>query len=59
MRTAVYIDEFNMYYGVLKKTEYKWLDVRKLMESMFPGEPITDIKYFTAAVQNVPRNPTQ
>lgn len=59
MRTAVYIDGFNMYYGVLKKTPYKWLDVRKLMELMFPGEAITDIKYFTAAVKNVPRNPTQ
>lgn len=59
MRTAVYIDGFNMYYGVLKGTAHKWVDLRKLMETLFPGETITEIKYFTAAVANVPRNPTQ
>ena len=26
MRTIAYIDGFNLYYGLLKGTPYKWLD---------------------------------
>ena len=31
-RTAVYIDGYNLYYGRLRGTPYKWLDVVKLFE---------------------------
>ena len=27
MRTFVYVDGFNLYYGVLKGTPWKWLDL--------------------------------
>lgn len=30
MRTAVYVDGLNLYYGVLKNTPYKWLNVHSL-----------------------------
>ena len=30
MKTTLYIDGFNLYYGVLKGSPYKWLDVVKL-----------------------------
>jgi uncharacterized LabA/DUF88 family protein len=30
MRTAIYIDGYNMYYGVLKNSPYKWLDIHAL-----------------------------
>jgi hypothetical protein len=34
MRTYVYIDAFNLYYGALKGTPYKWLDVKALFGSI-------------------------
>ncbi len=27
MRTNVYVDAFNLYYGCLKGTPYRWLDL--------------------------------
>lgn len=33
LRTRVYIDGYNFYYGCLKGTPYKWLDVLQLFES--------------------------
>ncbi len=50
-RTNVYIDGFNFYYGCVKGTEYKWLDLRKFTEAMLPGHNIQSIKYFTAKVK--------
>ncbi|HHT9772358.1 TPA: NYN domain-containing protein, partial [Legionella pneumophila] len=29
-RTTIYIDGFNLYYGCLKRTSYKWLDLKAL-----------------------------
>jgi len=28
-RTVIYIDGFNLYYGALRGTPYKWLDIEK------------------------------
>lgn len=50
----VYIDAFNLYYGALKKTPYKWLNVRAMCEQLFAGEDIRKIYYCTANVK--PRN---
>ncbi|PIQ60301.1 MAG: hypothetical protein COV99_11795 [Bacteroidetes bacterium CG12_big_fil_rev_8_21_14_0_65_60_17] len=50
MRTNVYIDGFNLYYGALRKTAYKWLDVRRMCEKILPRNQIAQIKYFTARV---------
>lgn len=33
LRTRVYIDGYNLYYGCLRKTAYKWLDVLTLFET--------------------------
>ena len=30
MRTIVYVDGFNLYYGAVRGTPYKWLDLRAL-----------------------------
>lgn len=57
MRTTVYVDGFNLYYGVLKGTPYKWLDLQKLFESALPQNQIEQIHYFTAKVQAHPSNP--
>ena len=51
MRTYIYIDGFNFYYGAVKDTQYKWLNFKKLFESLLaPSHQILSIKYFTAIV---------
>jgi hypothetical protein len=49
-RTRVYIDGFNLYYGAVKGTPLKWLNVRRLCELLLPGHEIGTVKYFTARV---------
>ena len=34
MRTCIYVDGYNLYYGRLYGTEYKWLDVVALFSEM-------------------------
>jgi uncharacterized LabA/DUF88 family protein len=51
MRTYIYIDGFNFYYGAVKDTHYKWLDFKKLFHNLLvPKHQIISIKYFTAIV---------
>jgi uncharacterized LabA/DUF88 family protein len=51
MKISVYIDGFNLYYGRLKKTQYKWLDFYKMCTLLFPNDEIVSVKYFTAAIK--------
>ena len=48
MRTNVYIDGFNLYYGALRHTPYRWLDLGKLCKFLLPGYTVNNIRYFTA-----------
>lgn len=59
MKTYVYVDGFNLYYGAVKGTPYKWLDIKKLCELLLPKHSITRIKYFTARVTGRPSDPDQ
>lgn len=59
MKTYVYVDAFNLYYGALKGTPYKWLDLQALCHVMIPRNAVTCIKYFTARVQPRPDDPGQ
>lgn len=60
MRTMVYVDAFNLYYGAIKDTPYKWLDLHALARALLrPENSITGIKYFTAKVQARPGDPGQ
>lgn len=59
MRTIVYIDGFNLYYGALRKTPYRWLDVSCLCRTLLPRDDIRQIKYFTALVNPRPTDPDQ
>jgi hypothetical protein len=54
IKTYVYIDGFNFYYGALKKTPYRWVNIRRLCELLLPKNTITEIKYFTALVSARP-----
>ncbi|MBK9125340.1 MAG: NYN domain-containing protein [Chloroflexi bacterium] len=59
MKANVYIDGFNLYYGCLKGTPYKWLDVSMLAQALLPTDTIHHIKYFTAKVSARPNDPDQ
>ncbi|MCG8607717.1 NYN domain-containing protein [bacterium] len=58
-RTSVYIDGFNLYYGCLRNTPYRWLDLHRLCELLLPQNDVQEIKYFTAKVSARPSNPLQ
>ena len=54
MRAIVYIDSFNLYYGAVKGTPHKWLDLKHLCQKLLePHNRIVAIKYFTARVSGV------
>jgi len=57
--TNVYIDGFNLYYGALRNSPHRWLDLEKLCGLLLPGNRIVRIKYFTALVSARPDNPDQ
>lgn len=59
MRTNVYVDGFNLYYGSVKGTPYKWLDIAKLCSLLLPSHSINRIRYFTALVNARPGDPQQ
>ena len=51
MRTRVYVDGFNLYYGAVKRTPFKWLDPVRLTRLLLPdGYAIEKLLYFTARV---------
>jgi len=54
MNTIVYIDGFNLYYGAVKNTTHKWLDLCALCDHLLPRNTVIKIKYFTAVVNNTP-----
>jgi len=57
LRTFVYIDGFNLYYGALRKTQYKWLDLAAFCRRLLPKDNVAAIKYFTAKVAGNRRRP--
>ena len=59
MKTNVYVDGFNLYYGCVKSTPYRWLDLAQLCRILLPSDRIHRIRYFTALVQPRPDNPHQ
>ena len=59
MNTNVYIDGFNLYYRALKDTRFRWLDLQRLSETLFPDSAILQINYFTARLRPRPDNPGQ
>lgn len=60
MRTSVYVDGFNLYYGALKGTPFKWLDMVSLFDKVLqPRHRILRVKYFTARVSGTPADPSK
>ena len=59
-RVAVYIDGFNLYYGLRSKgwRRYYWLDLRRISESLLrPGQELAVVRYFTTRVSPEPHDP--
>lgn len=57
-RANVYVDGFNLYYGCLKRTPYKWLDPARLAELLLPRHcHVHRVRYYTARVSGRPGNP--
>ncbi|MEZ4864595.1 MAG: NYN domain-containing protein [Caldilineaceae bacterium] len=59
MKTFVYVDGFNFYYGAVKNTHYKWVNLDHLCRLILPKNTIERIKYFTAHVTPRPHDPNQ
>ncbi len=59
MITNFYVDGFNLYYRAVRGTRCKWLDLRKLAETLFPQDSINRVCYFTALLRPRSNDPTQ
>ena len=59
LKTNVYIDGFNLFYGRLKGTPFKWLDLQNFCELALPKLDVHRIHYFTAKLHARARKPDQ
>ncbi|SRR5216683_2189458 len=50
MPTVVYVDGFNLYFGSLRNTPYKWLNLAAFAALALPNDHIAHIRYFTAPI---------
>ncbi len=50
LRTIVYVDGFNLYYGAVKGTPHKWLDLQRFFALLRPDDVIEKIRYFSALI---------
>jgi uncharacterized LabA/DUF88 family protein len=50
VRTAVYVDGFNLYYGVAKPLDCKWVDLEAYFERHFQNDDVRAIKFYEAIV---------
>ncbi|HIE37805.1 MAG TPA: NYN domain-containing protein [Anaerolineae bacterium] len=59
MKANIYVDGFNLYYGAVKGTPYRWLNIAAMCRLLLPRDQINQIKYFTALVSPRPGDPGQ
>jgi uncharacterized LabA/DUF88 family protein len=59
-RMIFYVDGFNLYYGSLRRTNYRWLDLEALCGQYVKRDAeLVAVKYFTAKVEDRPDKPGQ
>ena len=56
MKTICYVDGFNLFYGCLKHSEFKWLDLvhlikNQILHSQSPQSELIVVKFFTANIR--------
>jgi hypothetical protein len=56
-RVNVYVDAFNLYYGCLKGTPFRWLDLEALSRRYVRAGRLHRVRYFTANVTPRPDDP--
>lgn len=57
-RAIIYVDGFNLYFGAVKGTAFKWLDLQKLCRRILrPTDELVAIRYYTALITARPRDP--
>jgi uncharacterized LabA/DUF88 family protein len=60
MRTIVYVDGFNLYFGSLRKRPWRWLNIDKAIRlHLAPFHRIEAIKYYSAKLNPRQGNPDQ
>jgi len=60
VKTNIYVDGFNFYFGCVKGTPFKWLNIAELCRLSLPGHyHIHRIRYFTAHVKPRATDPQQ
>lgn len=57
MRTNIYVDGYNLFYGCLKHSTDKWLDLKQLLfahviHEQTPNATLGQIKYYTADIKS-------
>ena len=56
-RAIAYIDGYNLYYGLLRGTSFKWLDLWALARALLRQDvDLVAVKYFTAPVKTHPHD---
>ena len=56
-RSIVYIDGFNLFFGALKGTRHRWLDLESFFRRLRPDDDIRRIRYFSALVTGTKQDP--
>jgi uncharacterized LabA/DUF88 family protein len=61
MKTIVYVDGFNFYYGACKGTPHRWVNPWRVAELLLPSpdHELVALFYFTAAIKPQPHDPGQ
>ena len=59
IKANAYIDGFNLYYGCLRGTPFRWLDVRELCSRLLPNRfELQQVRYFTARMVPLSHDPS-
>jgi uncharacterized LabA/DUF88 family protein len=59
-RTTVYVDSWNLYYGCLKGTPYRWINIAEMARLSMPAHyHIGHIRFFTARTVARQHDPSQ
>ncbi len=58
VKITIYVDGFNLYYGCLKGSSHRWLDLRALAAHVGPKGATITVKYYTANISSPPGDPS-
>ncbi|MCC5841824.1 MAG: NYN domain-containing protein [Opitutales bacterium] len=57
MKTILYIDGFNFYYGACRRFSIRWVNPLKLAQLLLPNCEIARVRYFSAIIKSDPSDP--